>query len=116
MTFADGVLAGRSSVKGFTVVATDGRAGRVSWATYAPGESYLVVTVGLFSRKHHVVPAAAVTSVDDGKVQVALSRAQLRQLHDVPHPSLPVEGQTLEQTMNAFERAYTQGMLNRGGP
>lgn len=50
MTFGDGVLGNHSSVKGFKLVATDGRAGRVSWASYAPGESYLVLTVGRLNR------------------------------------------------------------------
>jgi len=104
MTFRPGVLGAHDSVKGFRVVASDGRAGRVSWASYAPGESYLVVTLGV-RRKHHVVPASAVTSVGDGAVNVVLSRAQIRQLHDVPHPQAPVEGPTLEQAMNAFWRA-----------
>ena len=58
MTFADGVLGDNSSVKGFKVVANDGGAGRVSWASYAPGESYLVLSLGLFSRKHHVLRPA----------------------------------------------------------
>ena len=92
------------SVKGFRVEANDGRAGRVSWASYAPGESYLVVTSGV-RRKHHVVPASAVTSVGDGEVHVVLSRAQIGLLHDVPRPEEPVEGQTLELTMAAFHRA-----------
>ena len=53
MTFEAGVLGSHSSIKGFRVVATDGPSGRVSWASYAPGESYLVVTLGKFSRNHH---------------------------------------------------------------
>jgi len=101
MTFRPGVLGAHDSVKGFRVVGRDGRAGRVSWASYAPGESYLVVTLGV-RRKHHVVPASAVTSVGEGEVQVALSRGQIGQLHDVPHPQVSMEGPTREQAMNAF--------------
>jgi hypothetical protein len=112
-TFRQGVLAGHDSVKGFRVRATDGGAGRVSWGSYAPGESYLVLTVGLFSRKHHVVPARAVTSVGDGEVHVALSRAQIRQLPDLPDPEAPIEGESLEQMMNAFSRAYAEASLPR---
>jgi hypothetical protein len=104
MTFRPGVLGAHDSVKGFRVVASDGRAGRVSWASYAPGESYLVVTLGV-RRKHHVVPASTVTGVGDGEVHVVLSRAQIGQLHDVPHPQTPVEGRTLDQAMAAFWRA-----------
>ena len=40
MTFRDGVLGNHSSVKGFNVVAADGRAGRVSWAAYAPASKW----------------------------------------------------------------------------
>ena len=105
LTFPPGVLAAHGSVKGFRVRASDGPAGRVSWGSYAPGESYVVVTLGVLSRKHHVVPAGAVTSVGDGELHVALSRAQIRQLPDVPHPEVPVEGAALEQTMAAFQRA-----------
>jgi hypothetical protein len=104
LTFAAGVLAGDASVKGFEVVATDGRAGRVSWASYKPGESYLVVTVGLLSRKHHVVPAGAVTSVGDGEVRVGLTRAQIEQLPDLPHPEPPVDEKTFAQTWAAAEK------------
>jgi hypothetical protein len=101
MTFRPGVLGAHDSVMGFRVVGCDGRAGRISWASYAPGESYLVVTMGV-RRKHHVVPASAVTSVGDGEVHVALSRGQIGQLHDVPHPHVSMEGLTREQAMNAF--------------
>jgi hypothetical protein len=104
MTFRPDVLGARDSVKGFRVVASDGRAGRVSWASDAPGESYLIVTLGV-RRKHHVVPASAVTSVGEGEVHVVLSRAQVGQLPDVSHPQAPVEGTTREQAMAAFQRA-----------
>ncbi len=104
MTFSPGVLGAHDSVKGFRVLASDGRAGRVAWASYAPGESYLVVTLGL-RRKHHVVPASAVTRVGDGELHVLLNRAQIGQMHDVPHPQAPIEGPTRDQTMAAFQRA-----------
>jgi len=108
MTFADGVIPAHSSVKGFRVVASDGRAGRVSWASYAPGESYLVVTVGLLSRKHHVIPASAVTSVGDEEVRVGLARAQIAQLPDVPQPETPLaDDPTVEQRLNAYWREVT---------
>jgi hypothetical protein len=56
MTFRPGVLGAHDSVKGFRVVASDGRAGRVSWASYAPGESYLVVTGKLHAVPHPQAP------------------------------------------------------------
>lgn len=112
-TFPRGALGGHDSVKGFRLVASDGPAGRISWASYAPGESYLVVTVGRLSRKHHVVPAGAVTSVGDGAVQVAMSRAQIEQLPDLPHPEAAVGAESFDQVLNAFERAYTEAGFPR---
>jgi hypothetical protein len=105
MTFRDGVLDDHSSVKGFKVVATDGRAGRVSWASYAPGESYLVVTVGLFSRKHHVLPAGTVTKVGDNTVHVVLSRNEVEHLPLLPHPQAPVGDDQLPDPVSTFENA-----------
>jgi hypothetical protein len=112
-TFREGVLAGHDSVKGFRVRTTDGDAGRVSWGSYAPGESYVVVTIGLLSRKHHVVPAGAVTSVGVDEVRVALSRAQIKQLPDLPHPQALVADRSFDQLMNAFSRAYTESGFPR---
>ena len=105
MTFADGVLGDDSSVKGFKVVARDGRAGRVSWASYAPGESYLVVSLGLFSRKHHVLPAGAVTSVRNGDVHVGLSRTEVQELPLLPHPQAPVGDGQVQDAVATFENA-----------
>ena len=108
MTFPDGVLAPDASVKGFALVGTDGRAGRVSWASYKPGESYLVVTTGRLRRAHHVVPAGVVASVSSREVHVGLTREQIRELPDLPHPQAPViEGEDAERMLNAFERAWT---------
>jgi hypothetical protein len=104
MTFPDGVLGDHSSVKGFKVMTTDGRAGRVSWASYAPGEGYLVVTVGLLGRKHHVLPAGAVTSVGDGEVHIGLTRGEIGLLPLLPHPEAPVREGGLDPVA-AFENA-----------
>jgi hypothetical protein len=46
------------SIKGFQVEATDGDAGRVSWAGYAPGESYLVVSHRHRLKEAHMFPWA----------------------------------------------------------
>jgi hypothetical protein len=99
------VLGDRSSLKGLQIVATDSRAGRVSWASYAPGESYLVLTTGRVRRQHRVLPAGAVTRVDDGQVFVSLSREEIARLPLVPHPDAFVEPETVEQMLNAFHRA-----------
>ena len=116
MTFPDGVLGGNSSVKGFKVVAKEGRAGRVSWATYAPGESYLVVTVGLFSRKHHLLPAGAVTSVRDREVHVALSRSEVRHLPLLAHPEAVVGDDKAQDSVSLFENAAVAAtVMTRAG-
>jgi hypothetical protein len=104
-TFGPGVLGGYDSVKGFAVIGSDGRAGRVSWASYAPGESYLVVTTGRLRRRHRVLPAGVVTSVGEGRVRVALSCAEIEHLPLLPNPQAPVADETVEQMLNAFERA-----------
>jgi hypothetical protein len=104
LAFPDGILSGHDSVKGFAVLATDGRAGRVSWASYAPGASYL----GRFSRKHHVVPAGAVTGVVDGEVRVALTRADIKRQPDLPQPYVPLDAPTADQVVAAVEAAYAR--------
>jgi hypothetical protein len=104
-TFRAGLLAGRESVKGFRVLATDGSAGRVSWASYQPAESYLVISTGLLRRTHRVLPAGAVIAVRDGEVEVSLSRIGIEQLPSLAHPQAPVSGETAAQTLKAFERA-----------
>ena len=43
-SFPAGMIGHDESVKDFEVEATDGHAGKVSRASYAPGESYLVVS------------------------------------------------------------------------
>ena len=45
------------SIKDFQVEAIDGNAGKVSWASYAPGESYLVISLRHHLHEtHHVFP------------------------------------------------------------
>jgi len=105
MTFPDRVLGAHDSVKGFEIVAIDGRAGRVSWVSYAPGESYLVVTTGHVRRRHRVVPAGVVTSVGDGEVSVAMSRAEIARLPLLPHPQAFVGEDATQHMLDAFERA-----------
>jgi len=105
-TFPLGALGGHNSLKGYRLVGSDGRAGKVAWASYAPGESYLVVTLGLLSRKHHVVPAGAVTGIRDGEVSVSFSRDEIRQFPDLPHPYTEVN----QALMSKIEAAYARSM------
>jgi hypothetical protein len=77
----------------------------VSWASYASGASYLVVTTGLLRRTHRVLPAGAVSRVGDGEVSVAMSRAEIAQLPLLPHPQAFVGEDETQAMLNAFERA-----------
>jgi hypothetical protein len=68
-SFPEGLLGADDSVKGFRLEAKDGQEGKVAWASYAAGESYLVV--GLrhhLHERHHVVPAGAVERISSGKL------------------------------------------------
>lgn len=69
-TFPDGMVGHSDSIKGYRVDGSDGTAGKVEWADYAPGESYLVVDVG--GGSHRVVPAGAITAVDHAEKTVTL--------------------------------------------
>ena len=80
-SFREGTLSADDSVKNFQVEASDGHAGKVSWASYAPGESYLVVShTHHFREAHHVVPAGAVEriSTDERTVWLVLAAARSR--------------------------------------
>jgi hypothetical protein len=54
---------------------------------------------------HRVLPAGAVTAVRDGEVEVSLSRSGIEHLPSLPDPQAPVADETVEQMLNAFERA-----------
>lgn len=70
-TFPEGLVGHADSVKGYRVDGSDGRpVGEVAWADYKPGDSYLVVAAG--RRRHHLVPAGAITAVDHGARSLAL--------------------------------------------
>ena len=91
-TFPEGMLDPEDSLKGFTVEAADGDAGKVAWASYAPGESYLVVNLSHHLHEtRHVLPAAAVERISksDRKVWLRLTRADVESApehHDEPSP------------------------------
>jgi len=91
-SFPDGVLGEGASIKDFEAEASDGHAGKVSWASYAPGESYLVIShLHHLHEVHHVVPAGAVEKISapDRKVWLRLSPAQVEEApehHDPPAP------------------------------
>jgi len=82
------------SVKDYRVDATDGHAGKVSWASYAAGESYLVVShMHHLHQTHHVVPAGAVERInaDDRSVTLRLSCEEIEELPEHHDPPAPIE-------------------------
>ena len=93
-SFREGTLTTNDSVKSFRVEASDGHAGKVSWASYAPGESYLVVShMHHLHETHHVVPAGAVEEIgtDDRTVRLGLTRDEVEELPEHHDPPAPVE-------------------------
>jgi hypothetical protein len=113
-SFPQGLIGPDDSVKGFEVETRDGPAGHVSWASYAPGESYLVVTLSHhLHRTHRVVPASAVERVDAGerKVFLHVSKDDVEQAPELEEPSRPLES----PTMNIL-RGSTATWVLRGGP
>jgi hypothetical protein len=109
-TFPEGAVGHDQSVKGYRVEATDGHCGDVSWAVYAPGESYLVVTYREHRKNtHHVVPAGAVANVDHPArtvtVNVTVDEVKASPPHEDPETDVDWD------QVNRFER----GMLGGGG-
>jgi hypothetical protein len=109
-SFPAGSVGHDESVKDYAVEATDGHVGSVSWASYAPGESYLVVSYreGVH-HVHHVVPAGAVKHVDHERraVTLGVTVAEVKATPTHEHPEAPVDWALVEQ--------FDRGMLGGGG-
>jgi hypothetical protein len=98
-SFPEGMLGPDDSIKGFRVEASDGHVGKVAWASYAPGESYLVIS--LLRHLHevrHIVPAAAVERVgtDERKVWLRLTRAEVEQAPEHLDPAAPPDSSMID--------------------
>lgn len=104
-SFPEGSVGHDESVKGYAVEATDGPVGTCSWASYKPGESYLVVSYG---DTHHVVPAGAAKLVDHERRTVVLNvtAAEVKATPTHEDPEAPVDWGYVDR----FER----GMLGGG--
>ena len=106
-SFPEGVLGPDDSVKGFRVEALDGPVGKVSWASYAPGESYLVISLLRHLREaHHVVPAAAVerVSTDEHTVWLRLTRAEVEQAPEHHDPPAALDSSMIDAWSSATSR------------
>jgi len=108
-SFPEGSVGHDESVKGYDLEATDGPIGHVSWASYAPGESYLVVSYkDGHQHVHHVVPAGAVKQVDHERrvVTLGVTVAEVKATPTHEEPEKAVDWAYVDQ----FER----GMLGGG--
>ena len=106
-SFPKGMLGPDDSVRGFRVEANDGHAGKVSWASYTPGESYLVVSLTHHLREtHHVAPAGAVERIglEERTVWLRLSRADVLELPEQHDPSGPLDSWMVESIDRATSR------------
>jgi hypothetical protein len=107
-TFPEGMVGHDDSLKGFRVEAVDGDAGTVAWASYAPGESYLVVSLSHHLHEtHHVVPAAAVERISksERKAWLRVTRADVESApehHDEPSPLPPAKVDDLTDAWSTF--------------
>jgi hypothetical protein len=107
-SFPAGSVGHDESVKGYDVEGTDGHVGSVSWASYAPGESYLVVSYRDGGHDtHHVVPAGAVRQVDHDRrtVTLGVAVAEVKATPTHEEPEAPVDWAYIDR----FERGALGG-------
>jgi hypothetical protein len=100
------------SVKDFEVEATDGHVGRLAWASYAPGESYLVVSHRQHLHEtHHVIPAGAVERIDSSerKVWLRLTSEQVEQAPEHHDPEAPLEAPTVDALTGTWATFLLRG-------
>jgi len=108
-SFPEGSVGHDQSVKGYALEATDGQIGSVSWASYAPGESYMVVSYHDGHHDvHHVVPAGAVKLVDHERrtVTLGVTVAEVKATPTHEAPETPVDWSVVQQ--------FDRGMLGGG--
>jgi hypothetical protein len=107
-TFPAGTVGHSDSVKGYRVECSDGSVGEVVWADYKPGESYLFVEAG--HRRHHLVPAGAITAVDHAAKRLTLA-VTAEELRSTPHHEDPETAYVEASTsyLDQFERGILGG-------
>ena len=108
-SFPEGAVGHDESIKDYDVHCSDEQVGTVSWADYADGQAYLVVSCKhLLKHTHHLVPAGAVVDVDhDAKtVTLNVTADEVRSSPEHEGPDAPVDWGYVDQ----FER----GMLGGG--
>ncbi len=108
-SFPEGSVGHDESVKGYAVEATDGRVGTVSWASYKPGESYMVVSYrDGHHETHHVVPAGAAKRIDHDHrtVTLGVTVAEVKATPTHHEPEAPVDW--------AYVGQFDRGMIGGG--
>ncbi len=113
-SFPDGMLGPDDSIKGFRVEARDGHAGKVSWASYRPGESYAVISLlHHLHEAHHVVPAAAMerVSTNERTVWLRLTRAEVEQAPEHHDPPAPLDSSLIDSWNSAMPAWAIGGRL-----
>lgn len=111
-TFRDGIIGPDESIKGFSVEAADGDAGKVAWASYALGESYLVVSLRRHLHEtHHLVPAAAVDRVSaaERKVWLRSTRAEVERAPEHHDPEAPLTSSSVDVLTDAWSTFLLRG-------
>jgi hypothetical protein len=111
-SFPEGMLGSDDSIKGFRVEATDGDAGKVSWASYAPGESYFVISLPHHLHAvHRVVPAAAVERISTSarKVWLRLTRTDVERAPEHHDPASPLESSTVDAVTGTWATWLLRG-------
>jgi len=108
-TFPEGTVGHSDSVKGYRVDCSDGTVGKVEWADYKPGESYLVVAVD--HKRHHLVPAGAIAVVDHSGKSVTLSVTTDEVRSTPPHEDAET---TYAEATKDYVGQFDRGMIGGG--
>jgi hypothetical protein len=108
-TFPEGSVGHSDSVKDYRVKCSDGELGVVAWADYKPGDSYLVVRVD--HRRHHVVPAGAIESVDH-RSRVVILKVSTADVRSTPvHEDAEV---SFVDAPSTYADQFARGMIGGG--
>jgi hypothetical protein len=113
-SFPPGSIGHDDSVKGYDVDATDGNAGKVSWASYKAGGSYLIVSARHHLREiHYVIPAGVVREVRHGdrKVVFGVSVAEAHSAPEHEEPAAPLDPAIVAALAHGLPGAADGGLI-----
>lgn len=77
---------GGETLAGDKVEAVDGSLGKVTDASYQPGDSYLIVTTGRLFGRRVMIPAGSVNHIDhaDKKIYIDRGRDEVKAAPEIP--------------------------------